>query len=282
MFLPAPTSGQVPKPNRSPKGAFTNRPLPKIKKFVPKDEDGDEDGESRKPKIKEKLPDSAFMAWLREKQTSKAFHVDLAKDYIMEGAPYKGDSTFQAKEPIKERGGSWCANPDKRKDCDDKSIRRGWWAAHGEAVLRKLLRLPPDDRGRRQWTPLGMGSTQINFLLTWLDEFYGNMQGDGSHVDPSENADAEPLPKRARGEATSPQNQTPQWIINYNAKYVHIWVHDTKCVKCDQLVTDQFMDCGCGVEVKWERCVKCGEKYRTDFERGSIRNSNAWCACKSK
>ena len=241
--------------------------MPKIKKFVPKED------EPAKPTIKEKAPDTAFMVWLRGKQTSHAVHVDVAKDYILGGAPYFGDSTFDAKEAIKERGGTWCANPDKRKDCEDKSIRRGWWSANTEAALLKLLRLPNDDRNRQQWTPLGMGSTQINLLLSWLDEFYCNTVQE-------EAGDHGPLDKVAKRQRTNGKpDPTPQWIIDYNAKYVHIWQHDTTCIACGKLVTDQFLDCGCGPEVKWQRCAKCGEKYRTDFKKGSIRNANAWCAC---
>ena len=277
MFLQAPKSGQVPKPNRSPKGAFTNRPPPKIKKFVPPNDNGDEDDVPSKPKVRERPPDSAFMAWLREKQTSHAVHVNDAKDYVLEGAPFKGESTFDAKEAVKELGGGWCANPDKRKDCEDKSIRRGWFAANDETVLLRLLRLKNDDRGRRQWTPLGMGSTQINLLLTWLNEFFGSAP---------ESASDSPYPeaKRPRNGPKAATDETPQWIIDYNARYVHVWFHDTKCVACDEWVTDQFLDCGCGPGVKWERCAKCGAKYRTDFRtrKGCIRNANAWCVCKGK
>lgn len=282
MFLSAPTSGQVPKPNRSTKGAFTNKPPPKIKKFVPQDsEEGAEDVAS-KSKVNEKLPDSTFMAWLRAKQTSHAVHVDMAKEYILEGAPFKGDSTFEAKEAVKECGGAWCVNPDKRKDCDDKSIRRGWWGAHDEAVLLKLLRLESDDRGRRQWKPLGTGETQINLLIAWLDEFLGNAPSSDAHATSELPEQGDPNPKRQRKDASAIEPETPQWIIDYNAKYVHVWVHDTKCIACGDFVTDQFMDCSCGPKAEWKRCAKCGEKYRTDFKRGSFFNANAWCACKSK
>lgn len=283
MFLAAPTSAQAPKPNRSQKGAFTNRAPPKIKKFVPKDDEGDEEGPG-KPKIKEKAPDSAFMTWLRAKQTSSAVHVDVAKDYILEGAPFRGDSSFEAKEAVKECGGGWSANPDKRKDCEDKSIRRGWWAAHDEAVLLKLLRLDPDDRGRRQWKPLDMGETQIGVLISWLDDFFGSDEAVASASDGAKESEAGPQPKRARSSAGAPaaKEQTPQWIIDYHARYVHIWTHDTKCIACGEMVTDQFMDCNCGPHATWQRCAKCGEKYRTDFKKGSGFNANAWCACKGK
>ena len=268
MFLKAPTVGDKPKPNRSQKGAFTNKMAPKIQKFVPKDEgeEGEDDPQTRKPVPKEKQPDSTFVAWLRNKATSHAVHVDMAKDYLLEGAPFKGDSTFDAKEGIKERGGTWCPNPDKRKDCEDKSIRRGWWSAPNEACLIKLLRMPNDERNRRQWTPLNMGPTQLNCMVQWLDEFHGNAQGSSIQeaVVEEETVEKEvveePVAKRAR-----------TWVP---------WVPDTKCVVCAQPVTDQFMECHC-LEAEWACCSKCGEKYRVDFRtrKDVVRNANAWCKC---
>lgn len=279
MFLKPPCANDKPKSNRSQKGAFTNKLVPKIKKFVPKDEGEEgEDGGSRKPIVREKPPDTEFVAWLRAKQTSHAVHVDMAKDYILEGAPYCGDSTFDAKENIKEQGGSWHQNPDKRKDCDDKSIRRGWWSARDDSTLVKLLRMPNDDRGRRQWTPLDMGATQITFILAWLDEFKGNLPGTSTQ---QEVCTDDPAHKRMRtGDEKADWTGVPQWIIDANAKWVPRRVPDTKCVVCGEGVTDQFMDCRC-LEAVWERCLKCGEKYRTDFrtQKGTVRNENAWCKC---
>ena len=97
----------------------------KDQKFVPKDEgeEGAEEGDASKAKPGDKVPDSAFVTWLRDKETSHAVHV-AAKDYLLEGAPFKGDSTFDAKDAIKDLGGTWRRNPDKAKDCYDKSIRR--------------------------------------------------------------------------------------------------------------------------------------------------------------
>lgn len=267
MFLKSPTSGDNPKSNRSQKGAFTNKMAPKIKKFEPKGEgeEGEDDAQVRKPAPKEKQPDSAFVVWLRNKPTSHAVHVDMAKDYLLEGQPFKGDSAFDAKDCIKERGGAWCPNTDKRKDCEDKSIRRGWWSAPNEVCLMKLLRMPNNERSRRQWTPLNMGPTQINCIVQWLDEFHGNVPGSTTQEELVEEArvplDHESAPKRAR-----------MWVAT--------WVPDTKCIVCGQPVTDQFMDCHC-LDAEWERCTKCGEKYRIDFRvrKDVVRNANAWCKC---
>ena len=293
MFLKAPAASEKPKTNRSQNGAFTNKPRPKIKKFVPVETGDAQDGSpvnasrltGQKQKIKESVPDSKFAAWLRAKQVSRAMHVDMAKDYILEGMPYKGDSTFDAKAGIKDRGGEWRPNADKHKDCQDRAIRRGWWCAPDETTLLKLLRIPNDDRGRRQWTPLDMGATQISFIVSWLDDFNGNAPGtsvqeqDGQNAPESVSGELMP-PKRSRTCAKWVDEGVASWIIEANAKWVSTWVPDTKCVVCGQDVRDQFMDCQCQ-SAAWERCSKCGEKYRIDFRtrKDVVRNANAWCKC---
>ena len=127
MFLKSPACSDKPKPNRSQKGAFTNKLAPRSKSLCPRTRarKAPRRATTSKAKPGDKIPDSAFVAWLRDKETSHAVHVDMAKDYLLEGAPFKkGDSTFDAKDAIKDVGGTWRRNPDKAKDCDDKSIRR--------------------------------------------------------------------------------------------------------------------------------------------------------------
>ena len=276
MFLKSPACSDKPKPNRSQKGAFTNKLAPKIKKFVPKDEgeEGAEEGDASKAKPGDKVPDSAFVTWLRDKETSHAVHVDMAKDYLLEGAPFKGDSTFDAKDAIKDLGGTWRRNPDKAKDCDDKSIRRGWWSAPNESVLLKLLRLGNDERGRRQWTPLGMGDTQMHFIMSWLDEFYGHSPGTSARAQEQDSADPteEDLLHTKRARTDTPQES--KW-------YVTKWVENTVCISCRQEVWDQFMDCSCAGAI-WKQCPLCCAKYRVDFKTRSdvVCNLNAWCMCR--
>ena len=275
MFLHAPKPGVKPTSSRSQKGAFTGKAATKIKKWKPPEEEGDVAKESKAQKV-----ESEFVTWMRKQTTTGAWHIESAKDYVLEGPPWKGDSTFDAKQDIKDRDGRWCPNLAKAKDCDDKTIRRGWWSAWDSRVLLLLLGMPPDDRGRRPWACCALVETQQIQVIHWLKAFH-EAQGISVHTScPIELTSVE-LPLTAEGvKANDKANWkgVPQWIIDANAKYVSTWVQDTVCVVCKRSVDDQFMDCSCQ-EAVWQRCNKCSEKFRTDFAKGLAMNSNAWCKC---
>jgi len=277
MFLTAPKRGQAVKPNRSQKGAFTNKAAPKIQKWKPPEEEGyAEAAPPPPPKV-----ETPFVRWLKEKKTNGSWHVEEAKDFLLEGPPYKGDSAWGTKDMLIDMGTAWQRNPLKKNDCDDKTIKRGWSCAPDESTMLKLLRATTEKgggggRGRcRAWWCCGLTDTQLTQVEKWLVEFLGDQ------CDEDRPESEAPARKRAKGEgADDSWKGVPQWIIDANAKYVHRWVPDTVCVKCSQAVTDQFMDCSCQ-EARWQRCAVCLEKWRTDltdsFEK--MANPNAWCKC---
>ena len=282
MFLRAPQSGQTVKPNRSNKGAFTGKAAPKIKKWQSPEQEGEESA-AKAQKI-----ECEFVAWMRNQKTSGAWHVEAAKDYLLEGLPWKGDSTYDAKQVINDLGSKWMRNPGKDDGCQDRSIRRGWAVAYDPKVMLQLLLLAKDGRGRRQWACLELVETQQLQIIAWLRQYFDTL---GVTVDApqvvqdtestcmSGNSDSQRMTKS--NPSSDHWKGVPQWIIDANANHVPTWVPDTVCVVCKRPVDDQFMDCAC-TEARWSRCSKCCEKYRTDFVKGGALNDNAWCKCGHK
>ena len=49
------------------------------------------------------------------------------------------------------------------------------------------------------------------------------------------------------------------------------------CSACQQIVYEQFLDCGCwwagkpGLDVRWVRCADCAQIYRADGHQGACR-----------
>jgi len=268
MFkLKPPTSSDKPKPNRSLKGAFTGKLTPKPKPFKPPSDEDD----APPPQAPVPKEPTEFMKWLKDKPTNGAWHVESAKEYVLEGPPFKGDSSFDAKQDIKEAGGRWVPNPLKRKDCEDKSIVRGWWGAYEDKALAELMNLGIDGKGRRKWQCAGMGEAQQTVIQGWLAEFRAPSAEDEEQQ--PEVVAAEPPPKRAKKEGNE-YDGVPQWIIDANKKYKPIVVPDTECKVCKQGVSDQFLDCQCQ-EARWQRCAKCGHKWRVD----SHARCNTKCKC---
>lgn len=271
MWLSAPKVGQAPKPDRSQKGVFTNRPAPKIKVWKPpKDETADGLPPAPPPNI-----ETPFVVWLREKKTSAAWHIDATKEYLLQGPPYRGDSQFDSKDALKELGTKWMWNPLKKKECQDKTIKKGWWSAPGEAILVKLLEMEHAG-GRRQWEPLDMGETQIGVALKWLLEFLGDEAPQDAKAVKEAAEDLRPDAKRQK--CNSDVDPGLQHILEMQrTKPMKQWVLDTVCKKCGHSVLDQFMDCAC-LEAQWVRCSLCQEKKRVDND--GCPPCNAACKCR--
>ena len=165
MFLKPPGKDSKPLSNRSTKGALSNKKPEKPKAFKT------EGNETAPPTPKE---DTEFSRWIKQQGGNFGVHRQQAFDYLVEGIPYRGDSLFESKDTLRNMGARFCWNPNKKKDCIDKTIRRGWWAAYDEKVLRKLLdmdRVPSMALRGRQWQCLGLGETQMKLVIAWLDEF---------------------------------------------------------------------------------------------------------------
>ena len=268
MFLQAPKSSQAPKPNRSQKGAFTGKPPAKPKPFKPPGAEAEE--APPPPKV-----ETPFVKWLKDKTTNGSWHVEETKDFLLEGPPYKGSTAWGTRELLDGMGTMWMRNPAKKKDCDDKSIPRGWSCASDEATMLKLLKVT--HKGGRAWWCVGLMDTQLIQVQKWVVEFFG-----GDLIV----ADEQPVPleqeeqARKKQRAEDPWKDVPEWIVRANKRWVNKWVPDTICSVCNQGVTDQFLDCHCQ-EARWQRCPMCMEKWRTDltdsFEK--MANPNSWCKC---
>lgn len=261
MQLSAPSDGQKPVRNRSTAGALTGKKPAPIKKFKEAEEAPPESAKKETP----------FGTWLRKFVTeleSKGGpmleYKQQAYAYILEGAPFRGESLYGVKDQLKDAGATFAQNKEKKEGCDDATIKRGWWAAGDDATLFRMLNLERDERGRHLWTCLDLGHTQMSVLVCWLRSFSKEtgavMQEDteSAAIDASVSTGG----KRKRKGALNEEDLVPDWIrAAANGKHLTPWVPEPTCVVCYQKVTDQFLDCGCNGAV-WTRCPKCTAIYR--------------------
>lgn len=263
--LSAPVAGQKPASNRSMNGAFTGKKPAPYKKFKPEAPDA----EAAPPAAaKQETP---FGIWLKahiakldeQGQTLPAYKRDVY-EYVLKGAPYRGDSLFESKDKLKELGARFHFNPAKKEGCDDKSIKKGWWAAGDDATLFRLLQLDRDDNGRNQWSCLEMGAVQLSCIRAWL-RMFREETGIVSNVDEEMTPDEEAprVTKRQRA-AVAQEAKVPDWILEVaDGKYLTPRVPYPTCGVCFRTVIDQFLDCGCA-GVQWTRCPKCTAIYRPE------------------
>jgi hypothetical protein len=306
MFLKPPKAGVKPVIDRSRKSVFTGKAPAKPKSFKSQDE-GNEDTETiapEPPKV-----ETAFVKWLQKKSTNGSAHVEDTKDYLLQGPPYRGEINWDAKDTVKDAGAAWVGNHLKRKNCEDKSVRKGWYSAHAETTLTALLDLPTQ-RGKRQWMCIGMTDTQLSQVRAWLREFRQasgageNPQTtngasslreeggeEGQESDAHNGIETELQQQRAqsgvlgkRGRASQgfriKEPAVPQWILDAGKVPLRPVPPDTKCLQCGSAVTDQFMDCSCQVAI-WERCATCMHKYRIDETARGRNLRSLRCACDS-
>lgn len=263
MFLRPATASDKPRTNRSRKGAFTNNLAPKIKAWTPPVDEK----EAPPPPPKH---ETEFVRWLRQQQPEEnAPYRQATRDYLLEGPPYRGESTYDAKDTLKDMEAKWVPNPAKKKGCQDKTIRRGWWSAPDENVLKKLLALRRDRWRRYQWCCVDLTETQLELVQQWLGEY---QKATGTTLETDEPQYDASKAKRSRHE--SDQDNAPIWILKAKSQPPRPMVPDTVCKVCQQSVTDQFLDCQC-LQAEWRRCGNCGEKWRVD----AGASSNLLCKC---
>lgn len=265
VTLTAPAAGQKPASNRSTNGALTGKKPAPYKKFKPESAEA----ETAAPPPASARRETPFGVWLRgfvarlaEKGQSLPAYKQNVCEYVAEGAPYRGDSLWESKDRLRELGAKFARNPEKKEGCEDKSIKRGWWAAGDDAVLFLLLNLDRNESGRSQWSCLDMGAVQQGVLKGWLRTFSeetGTPMPDDAEVTP----DDEPRPARGlKRPRAAAEDDVPKWILAaMDGKHLTPWVPEPTCGACQQKVLDQFLDCGCN-GAKWTRCSKCTAIYR--------------------
>ena len=118
---------------------------------------------------------AALVAWL-ERGNGDREGCNEAREYLMLGAPYRGESDFDAKDAVKATDAAhWCANPLKQRGVRD-GLAAGWWSAHTEEELKTLIGMPRDGcdgRKRRVWRGLDVPDESHVAILTLLAEFEG-------------------------------------------------------------------------------------------------------------
>ena len=120
-------------------------------------------------KAEAKRVDSPLISWLREGNGDREGYME-AREYLMIGPPYKGDSDFKAKELVKETGGKWMPNPLKEQGVKN-GITSGWWSAPDDAVLEALIKLPYNERGYARWLPLNVPMPSALKVVKLIKEF---------------------------------------------------------------------------------------------------------------
>lgn len=266
MFLKPPSASDKLKPNRSNKGAFSNKAPAKIKPFKPA-------ADEEPPPPPPPKQDTPFVKWLREQPTEHAWHKQAVQEYLLTGPPYKGDANFDAKAVVKAAGGTWVRNPAKRDGCDDRSIPRGWWAAPDENALRALLDLPRShcarSRNVKPWRCLELGDTQMMLAMQWLNAFREATGVTRDAAAPVEAVEPVALVRHSKERARDVWDGVPEWIMKASKRSMKPLAPDTVCATCQKAVCDQFLDCDCP-GVVWRRCAICGEKYRVDVAVGDV------------
>jgi hypothetical protein len=264
MFLKAPSGSDRPKANRSNKGAFTNRPLPKRKAFKPPEEEEE---------VKVQKQDTAFTTWAKTAMHDCDPIYQNVVDYAIAGSPFRGNAAFGRKDEAKDAGAKWLPNPSY--DEQDRRSKRGWWSAWDDKTLYTLLSLNKKS-GEVVWSCHGDGGMLVemecSILKDWMDKFYSEVHGEdevkrmaarcdsiaaiaraGREAEEASDRASEPAPS----EPMSPDHPSA------SAKTYKQWPGDTVCSACKVVVTCQFLDCHCP-EATWQRCAECWLKWRSD------------------
>ena len=195
------------------------------------------------------------MLWLKEQKTNGSWHVEETKEFLLQGPPYKG-AAWGTRELLDDVGTKWERNPAKKKDCDDKSIPRGWWCAPDEATMLKLLKLT--HKGGRAWWCDGLTDTQLNQVEKWLVAFLGDDDDRGPTSLPRQSGRRSRRP-RSSAPTTTRGRACPSGSSGRTSGTCPSGC-PTPVQVCGEGVTDQFLDCQCQ-EARWQRCPTCMEKY---------------------
>lgn len=268
MKLSAPKAGQKPVSNKNMNGALTGKKPAPYKKFKP--EAAEADAAAAPPAAARQ--ETPFAVWLRavvaklaENELALPEYKREASEYVLAGAPYRGDSHWESKDRLKELGARFHRNLSKKEGCEDKSIKKGWWAAEDDAVLFRLLNLDRDDKGRHQWWPLHMGHIQTQCIYFWIRDFRketGVVADSDEEMTPDEDAPYRAA-KRHR-ERLRKEVVVPDWISNAaDGKHLTPRIPEPTCGVCSRKVLDQFLDCECP-GAQWTRCPTCTAIYRPD------------------
>lgn len=193
--LRAPKRDDNPRATKTRTCAFTGKKPSKSTPHKPaEEEDGAAPGANRNDRVPK---NNGFIAWLSVGHGDRPGFQE-AREYLMLGAPYRGDSRYEAKEAIKASDAAhWCPNPLKQKGVKD-GLPSGWWAAHTEEELKTLIDLPLDTYGRRLWTALDVPEPSHSSLARLIAEYDGYLRIEQRKRD----ADA----VQARAEATKRAN----------------------------------------------------------------------------
>lgn len=243
------------KPNvkRNTNGVFSGKKPAKIVPFKKQGAPPDTHNTPSPP-----AQDSPFVAWLRTQHPGFGPFQCHVHDYLLGGPPFKGFRGRGPKNLIKDVGGRWYRNTAKEEGCKDYNVVPGWWVAPDEKVLVQLLALPRDlGSGMRTWTCADLGDSQLGWVEKWLWEYRVHI-GESPNVAPHTREE-----KRPR---VALEEKSPTWILACaDGHYIRPAKPDPACPLCGTAISDQFLDCRCGLDVRWKQCIKCTGKYREGF-----------------
>ena len=177
--LKPPTSGDRPKPPTRTNRAFTGKPAAKPKAFKPQAEaEAQQEPTAAGPIVARNVK---LDTWLKEIGDKPGY--TEAREYLLAGPPYKGESDFAAKEQLKDNGAKWIPNPHKEKGVKD-GITPGWWSALKERDVRTFMALTYTRESRyskaprecKSWQPLGVPEESAQNVLKLLAQFDAHVE----------------------------------------------------------------------------------------------------------
>lgn len=150
-------------------------------------------------------PKSGLVKWLEEGNGDKPGYED-AREYLMSGLPYKGNSDFSAKEALKELGAKWCPNPLKEKGAKD-GVCPGWWSAMDLKDLEALIGAPRNERRKRIWTAIDVPDSQHEAILRLIREYEGHQLVEAEEAEKRRKAEAVASSSRAEAQKETLKNR---------------------------------------------------------------------------
>ena len=155
--------------------------------------------------------------------------MQLAQEYVREGAPFLGDSNFEDKDVVRAFGAKWNASHKK-------------WEARNREDLKSLLQCG-------KWTPVGLLPQMCNLVLQVLD-----LEDKKSQAESTFRFDRRS--KDSKFDEDTDYEVLPSGTVR---RYARV------CDKCGIVLDSRLqfgMECDCTDGILWHACKYCCEPLR--------------------
>ena len=154
------------------------------------------------------VPKSGLVRWLDQGNGDRPGYED-AREYLISGPPYKGDSDFSSKEALKDLGAKWCPNPLKEKGAKD-GVCPGWWSAMDIKDLEALIGAPRNEKRKRIWKAIDVSDSQHDAMMRLMREYEGHQLVEAEQAEKKRKADAVASSSRAEAHKEALKNSNLQ------------------------------------------------------------------------